>query len=58
MIYATDIDRHAAPDQPCKDKGGFFRRCGNTILHSVIGLALTAGLFIAVAGGALAALAN
>lgn len=58
MIYATDIDRTAAPEQPCKHKGGFFRRCGNTLLHGVIGLALTAGLFIAVAGAALAALAN
>lgn len=58
MIYATDIDRNAAPEQPCTDKGGFFRRCGNTILHSVIGLALTAGLFIAVGGAALAALAK
>ena len=56
MIYATDIDRNAAPDQPCKDKGRFFRRCGNTILHSVIGLVLTAGVFIAVGGAALAAL--
>lgn len=58
MIYATDIDRNAAPDQPCKDKSGFFRRCGNTILHSVIGLVLTAGVFIAVGGAALAALGN
>jgi hypothetical protein len=57
MIYATDIDRNAADrEQPCKDKGGFFRRCGNTILHSVIGLVLTAGVFIAVGGAALAAL--
>lgn len=56
MIYATDFDRHAAPEQPCKGKGGFFRRCGNTMLHGVIGLVLTAGVFIAVGGAAVAAL--
>ena len=59
MIYATDFDRNAATpgQQACQDKG-FFRRCGNTILHGVIGLVLTAGVFIAVGGAALAALAK
>lgn len=57
MIYATDIDRNAATE-PAAGKSGFCRRCGNTVLRSFVYLGATAGVFIAVGGAALAALAR
>lgn len=61
MIYATDFT-NAPGKAPCAEtetgKRGFYRRCGNHLVHSVICLAATAGIFIAIGGAALAALAK
>jgi len=57
MIYATDIDRTAGGQQ-ATDKNGFYRRCGHTMLRGFLYLGVTAGVFIAVGGAALAALAR
>ena len=56
MIYATDIRRPTAAGNT--GKPSFGRRCGNTVMRSFAYLAVTAAIFIAVGGAALAALGS
>ncbi|MCC7046002.1 MAG: hypothetical protein IT562_04750 [Alphaproteobacteria bacterium] len=56
MIYATDIQQPMAQIEPCKPSLG--RRCGNTVMRGFTYLAVTAAIFVAVGGAALAALGS
>lgn len=56
MIYATDLKGPTGLHEPCKPSLG--QRCGDTLARGLGYLALSAVVFVAVGGAALAALGS